>query len=321
MSRHLSQLGTQFEIPISTDDDGYLGRECPQCNSYFKIVLGTGLNDITTCVCPYCGHKDEHSEFYTQAQIDYATSIVTKKVMGAVTRDLKDMAHSFNRQCSGGLISLKMDVKSSASPIQHYREKELETHVECSTCTLKYAIFGVFGFCPDCGIHNSLQILEKNLELARKEIALAEATDDTDLKEHLIGDALENAVSAFDGFGREAISTHSDDSANPKQAGNLSFQNLATADSTVQTLFGFTLQDSVNDGEWSLLVRCFQKRHVLAHKMGVIDEKYIATTDDPSATVGHKVGITSDEVKNLLDAVGTLGRGLIVSLSHSKPSE
>jgi hypothetical protein len=65
-----------------------------------------------------------------------------------------------------------------------------------------YAIYGVFGWCPDCGLHNSLQILTKNLELAKKELLLAKSAD-TELANHLIGDALENVVSAFDGFGRE----------------------------------------------------------------------------------------------------------------------
>jgi hypothetical protein len=44
--------------------------------------------------------------------------------------------------------------------------------------------------------------LTKNLELAKKKLALAEKAE-KDLAEHLIGDALENVVSAFDGFGRQ----------------------------------------------------------------------------------------------------------------------
>jgi len=96
-----------------------------------------------------------------------------------------------------------MKVKSSTPhPISYYREKKLETEVVCDNCTLRYAIYGVFGWCPDCGTHNSFQILTKNLELAKKELALAEKAE-KDLAEHLIGDALENVVSAFDGFGRQ----------------------------------------------------------------------------------------------------------------------
>jgi hypothetical protein len=79
---------------------------------------------------------------------------------------------------------------SAPQPIRYYREKQLETEVVCENCTLRYAIYGVFGWCPDCGVHNSLQILFKNLELASKELALAE-TVDNEMAHHLVGDALE----------------------------------------------------------------------------------------------------------------------------------
>jgi len=319
MARHLRRLGNQFSISIPTDAEGYLGRECEKCSSYFKITPGTGLEGVSHCICPYCGHKADQSDFATREQMKYAQSVAIKQVMGAVDKDLKDMARSFNRKLSGGLFSLKMDVRSRSSPIRHYAEKELETPVECSTCSLRYAIYGVFGFCPDCGAHNSLQILEKNLELARKQIALAESAADDDLKAHLIGDALENAVSAFDGFGREAAATKAALVTNAKRIEKLSFQNLASADTTLQSLFGFSLRGGVSDDEWALLVRCFQKRHLLAHKMGVVDDKYIAATGDRSAVVGRKARIEANEVDALIDAVSKLSRHLVKSISTLPP--
>lgn len=115
-------------------------------------------------------------------------------------------------------ISMKLQ-PSSPLPIRHYREKQLETEVVCDNCTLRYAIYGVFGWCPDCGVHNSLQILTKNLELARKELTLAQSAD-AELSNHLIGDALENVVSAFDGFGREICS---------RKGADIRFQNITGA--------------------------------------------------------------------------------------------
>ena len=92
-------------------------------------------------------------------------------------KDLKSL--EFEHKPSGPFgigISLKLE-PSAPHPIRYYREKKLETEVICDACTLRYAIYGVFGWCPDCGVHNSLQILIKNLELANKELALAEAVD------------------------------------------------------------------------------------------------------------------------------------------------
>jgi len=135
----------------------------------------------------------------------------------------------------------------SRHPIQYYREKELETEVVCDNCTLRYAIYGVFAWCPDCGIHNSVQILMKNLELAKKEIALAESVD-KEMADHLIGDALENVVSAFDGFGREICM---------RKRAEIRFQNLAGARRRVRESFGFDFADELDAAAWNYLGRIF----------------------------------------------------------------
>lgn len=126
-------------------------------------------------------------------QIAYARSQVIRSVHQAFQKDLREIASQ----------SKFMTFKpGTLPPIRHYREKQLETSVLCENCTLKYMIYGVFAFCPDCRSHNSLTILTKNLELAEKQLVFA-AHVDAEFGDHLIADALENAVSSFDGFGRD----------------------------------------------------------------------------------------------------------------------
>jgi hypothetical protein len=174
----------------------------------------------------------------------------------------------------------------------------------CDSCSLRYAIYGVFGWCPDCGVHNSLQILVKNLELARKELALA-ATAETDLANHLIGDALENAVSAFDGFGRELCQ---------RKSIEIRFQNLAAARRKVHDAFGFDFADALSPDEWDAACRAFQKRHLLAHKMGVIDDDYIVKTKDPGAILGRRIALSQAEVEASIRIIESLGRRLFSGL-------
>ena len=52
------------------------------------------------------------------------------------------------------------------------------------------------------------------------------------------------------------------------------------------------------------------KRHVLAHRMGVVDQKYIDETGDSAAIVGRKIPITSDQVAEVLDLVSEIGKNL-----------
>ena len=184
--RHVESLPNRFNIPIKPDKDGYLGRECPikVCKGYFKITPGTGLKGRVPCHCPYCGHSAQMRDFTTKAQIEYAKSVVIRQVTDAIHEDLKDMEFDHPPRGAFGIgISMKV-TRDGPHPIRHYREKELETEVVCDKCTLRFAIYGVFGWCPDCGAHNSVQILSKNRELAKEELALAESVD-KDLAEHL----------------------------------------------------------------------------------------------------------------------------------------
>jgi hypothetical protein len=299
---HLQNLGTQFSIPIRPDEHGYVGRECPveKCLGYFKITPGTGVKGPAPCHCPYCGHSGEHKTFFTQEQIEYARSIVIRKVTDAIREDLKSLEFEYKPRGPFG-IGISMKVQGSTPlPVRYYREKQLETEVVCDNCTLRYAIYGVFGWCPDCGVHNSLQILTKNLELARKELALAKSAE-MELATHLIGDALENAVAAFDGFGREICS---------QKGADIRFQNVVAARSKVQQAFGFDFADCVSSDEWDCACRVFQKRHLLAHRMGVIDQQYLQKANDPRAIAGRKIHVSHDEVNLAIGIIEALARRL-----------
>jgi hypothetical protein len=281
---NVDRLGNQISIPISPDEEGYIGRECPvkTCLGYFKITPGTGVKGPTPCHCPYCGHSGEHNTFFTPEQIEYAKSVAIRKITDAFHQDLKALEFEHKPRGAFG-IGISMKVTSSAPhPISYYREKQLETKVVCDKCTLRFAIYGVFGWCPDCGAHNSLQILSKNLELATKELSLATSVD-AELAEYLIGDALENVVSAFDGFGREICS---------KKGVDIRFQNMTGARRRVQEKFGFDFADELGTDAWAGICRVFQKRHLLAHKMGVIDDDYVLKADDPGARAGRRIRVT-----------------------------
>ena len=200
-----------------------------------------------------------------------------------------------------------------------YREKELETEVVCDGCTLVYAIYGAFAFCPDCGSHNSLAILRKNLEIAEKLLALA-GTQEQAIAEHLVGDSLENVVSAFDGFGREICRVATPRAANPADAQDVRFQNLSPANLKVQQLFGIDLMAAVPEPDWEFAGQCFQTRHLLAHKMGVIDDAYLRATNDSTAVLGRKFQIRAEEVKPLVAAVRQLGEHLATHLLPPAPA-
>jgi hypothetical protein len=317
---HLERLGDRIAVSITTDDQGYMGRECPNkaCLGYFKVTPGTGLAGVP-CHCPYCGHTADHGQFWSHAQIEYAKSVALHKLTAAVLRDLKDLEFEHKPRGLFG-IGLSMRVSGRPHPIHYYREQKLETEVTCETCGLRYAIYGVFGYCPDCGVHNSAPILHKNLEVIERMVGLATTAEDG-LAEPIIANALEDAVSAFDGFGREVYRLNAPRAAKDAAALRMSFQDLTRARERLMRAFGIDLAAGVSSDQWERAVRCFQKRHLLAHAMGVVDEAYIRQTGDVTAAIGRKVRIEADEVTSLVRTLRQLGTYLVEQLNAVRPAE
>ncbi len=151
------------------------------------------------------------------------------------------------------------------------------------------------------------------MALIQKQLDLVASVDD-ELALHLVEDALENVVSAFDGFGRETVRIRAAHSTDRTKAENLSFQNLRGSDDRLDQLFGVRLSRTVKADEWQTACTAFQKRHLLAHKMGVADQQYISETGDKSVIVGRKISVTGDEVVMLISIVERLGDNLVALL-------
>ena len=314
---HLRRLHrSKSSISIPADESGFTGRECPQpdCEGYFKIEFGTGLKgEGLPCHCSYCGHAAGHDQFWTKEQIKYVRSVALEKVRSALHKDLKRL--EFDHKPKGVFgIGVSMKLKPGRpTRVHHYREKKLETEMVCTNCTLRYSVYGVFAFCPDCGQHNSIQILDKNLEVVGKMLEMA-TREGKVLAEKLIENALEDCVSAFDGFGRELCRVHATKARIPAKAEKINFQNLEGARKGFLDLFGIDLSTTVEPDEWRAAAMAFQKRHLIAHKLGVVDQDYVTKTGDTRAVVGRKIGINAGEVNELAGIINALAPRMAAKL-------
>ena len=312
---HLDRIGSKVSVSISPDDEGLLGRECPEtgCEKYFKIQPGTGLSgENLPCYCPYCGHVAGHNMFFTKDQVEYAKSVALNKVTGAILKDLKSL--EFNHKPRGDFgIGISMKVTGKTSSIRHYCESDLETEVVCDKCTLRYMIYGVFGFCPDCGIHNSLQILEKNFSIIEK--ALISKSQDPDVYQQSIENALEDCISIFDGFGREICRVFSSKITEYEATTKIRFKNITKARKQILEKLGIDIVESLSDVDWICIEKAIQKRHLISHKMGVIDAAYQRATGELPSFIGRRVTVKPEEIHNLLRCLRALGHGLYQALS------
>ena len=108
----LRRLGDSISVSIPPDENGFMGRECPEpdCDGYFKIQSGTGIKgDGLPCHCPYCGHSAGHDQFWTKEQIEYAKSVALRKVTDAFRKDLKKLEFEHKPRGAFGIgISMKV---------------------------------------------------------------------------------------------------------------------------------------------------------------------------------------------------------------------
>lgn len=286
-----------MQVTINPDADGYTGRECPTCEKYFKIKFGIGLSGDLDSHCPYCNHTGPQTEFWTKPQIEYAQSVVLNRLSGQLLAQLKKLERKPDPRA---MISIGLTVKGCPTPVAYYREEDLEERVTCATCAMEYTIYGAFGFCPACGVHNSLQIVNANFDLVLKALDLAKEAS-SDLATRLIENAMEDAVSCFDGFGREHCAT---------QPFKVTFQNIGGAKDKLLSETGFDLASPLDAGSWVFVTAQFQKRHLLAHKLGVIDADYVNKTGCSPSLQGRKVTITDSDVRALVKHLRTLAEGL-----------
>jgi hypothetical protein len=305
-----------FSITLPVDENGLTDRECPKpdCEGLFKIRIGTGIKDPSydKCYCPYCSYIGKQSEFFTKEQVKFIESVFSRHVENILEKEFKKLKRKTHSSPKGSFVRLILEYKSSHHPIAYYAEKELETILVCENCTLEYAIYGKFAICPDCGEANSSQILNANLKLVEKLLGQVETQNDTSFRNYLIQNALEDVVSSFDSFGRNSVSLATKNTPNANLS--VSFQNIIKAKESIEKNFGFDFSSVLNTQDWKLVLICFQKRHLISHNDGVIDEAYISTTGDKSAIVGRKVSVTTDEVRMALCHVSTLANSLKTGL-------
>jgi hypothetical protein len=87
----------ELEFQISKDEDGFVWRQCPACESKFKWHDGP-LSDVeddvsvTAYYCPLCGASAEPSSWLTYEQIEAAENALTvrtQQMLGDVFNNTK----------------------------------------------------------------------------------------------------------------------------------------------------------------------------------------------------------------------------------------
>lgn len=293
----------KFSLKLPTDAEGMFGRECPQCNKYFKVKTGTGLLNISTCTCPYCEHTDDSNEFLTPAQHKYIESVAVKKLLGPALRDLERQFKDLEQSTRHSLISFKVQTTGFDLPIQYYTEAELETIVTCDNCGLVFAIYGIFASCPDCAKLTAMSMFKKSLEVASKRLGILSRMP-ADLQDALIIDTLSAAVATFDGLGKRLRSQFP--AIFPDKPQNL-FQNLDALDKALKQNASLDLVGLIGSDQFHKVYYMFQVRHIWNHNFGEADDGFVKKTNSDRSMIGKQVIPSEQEVREFLTLIELMG--------------
>jgi uncharacterized Zn finger protein (UPF0148 family) len=317
----LKKIETQgISVPIKMDEEGYFDRECPNepCLFQFKILKEdwTNLCKDEAIYCPFCGHQAPSKSWWTKEQLEGAKNQAMGQIKAVLSKGLSDGARDFNQRQQRGLITMSMKV--SGGPQFHSivpvgAQEAMELKIQCETCATRFAVIGSAFFCPCCG-HNSVErtfddsmrkveVKLDNLETIRSALETQVDRDTAELTcRSLVETCINDCVVAFQ---KIMQFLHSQFPAHTKPSFS-AFQKLDEGSKLWRQVCNKGYEDWLSQAEMDETTILFQKRHLLAHTEGFVDEKYLQRSRDTSYKVGQRIVVREQEVRRLLHLTRSL---------------
>ena len=313
-SRRGSKL--DLEIPLPKTPDGRVYRYSPNEAAHPRhFVLGDVKTDVPLTeelrarmkhephspmtVCPYSGVSGDTQAFTHPDDIKAAREIAQHAALNDMQDELSKAFSGINRRGSKGLFSITVAVKSQKKPKPRFRRRDLMRLLVCDHCGRDYGVYAIALFCPDCGAPNLRLHFAREVDLVGQQVTLAEGLNETqeELAYRLLGNAHEDVLTAFEATLKTVylfkISQRPADTPPIKTVGN-AFQNIDRATERFAE-FSFDPFAGLEGGELDALKLNIQKRHVIGHNLGIVDDKFATMAND--ARVGETVHLVGEDIR------------------------
>jgi uncharacterized Zn finger protein (UPF0148 family) len=315
----------QISVPIEADNNGYIDKQCPaqDCGFLFKINEEDWRNIVRdeAVWCPMCGHSAHAKQWFTIAQVEQAKAEAVAVVRGRLNQAMREDAQKLNRKTShNSFVNMSMKVSGGPSrtfalPVAATEAMQLE--IRCEDCSSRFAVIGSAYFCPACGVNSvermfqdslrKIRAKKDNIELVRSAFAAADKKDEGELTcRSLIETCLQDGVTAFQKYCEKLYESTPEAVAAPFNA----FQRLRQGSELWCAATGIGYKDLLSTQQLALLTVLFQKRHLLAHSEGIVDDKYLKESADKTYKAGQRIGVSEVEVDGLVDCLTALSIGL-----------
>jgi hypothetical protein len=193
----------------------------------------------------------------------------------------------------------------------------MKLEIACEKCSCRFAVIGSAYFCPACG-HSSVDRMfddslrkirakKDNLHVVREAIAAAAGRDEAELTcRSLIESCLQDGVTAFQRCCEGLYASIVPATPAPMNA----FQRLAQGSELWAARVGISYAEILGGSDLERLRRLFQKRHLLAHSDGIVDQRYINESGDMTYRVGQRITVSTSDVDYIVAGIGRLVDGL-----------
>lgn len=303
---------------ITPDENGYIDRECPseKCLFTFKVNdedWGNIFKDEVV-YCPLCRHDAPAKDWYTQKQIKHIENEAYEMISGQVQTALKTGARRSNlRNRSSNFLSMTLKVsgpyhRSYILPVP--ASKTLQLEIKCKKCSARFAVLGSAYFCPACGFNSVKRTFDDSIEKIKSKInsldtirlALKKSVgpDQAEISCRSITEScIQDAIVALQRLSEELYKKAVNETEAPFNA----FQRIKQSSELWKTLYNKGYEDWLSKEELFNLNVLYNKRHLLAHREGIVDDKYLKSTNDTSYKVEQRIVIKKNDINELIRLV------------------
>lgn len=328
--RALRQLeqGMRISIDLPLDEKGSIDRRCPssECGRHFKVVYDDWRDKVPDerAFCPYCRFEQDPQDWNTSDQEEHIRSVGLAHVQGIIDRAMQSDAHRQNmRERSRprrGLIdiSMTMDFKPRPRPliVPLSMAEALRQDFSCEVCACRWSSLGSSFFCPACGHNSAAVMFDRTIDTVRKLIeqlpgimgGLPDTDTAEDAKRQIMEDQIGRLVGAFERLG-EALCESLPASRRALKKGNI-FQRIDDASDWWQQSVGAGFDAWLGLAELVRLRILYQRRHLLVHRQGIVDQAYLDRSGDVAYRLSQRIVVRPDDVSDLAGLLEKLAEGL-----------
>ena len=312
-------------IPVTfiSDEKGYLDRECPneECMYTFKILMRDWEEKISDdeVHCPMCGHVDTSDKWWTQDQLEkiqeIAASWFLSDLQKELTKSFKKLEQS-TRHNKFARIKFRPGKKISFINNPIGQIEEWETEICCEKCGTHYSVIGSAYFCPCCGYNSAISAYNDSLDSIGKMLdtlpemgKLLTEKYDKDTAATMCRSLLESSIGEMvSAFQKYACCRYEELSG---KAGRVNdFQMVDKGSNLFKEAIGKAYPDWLSNSEMEHMKVMFQRRHILEHNNGLVDQKYLDKSKDTRYFIGQRVTVKEADAYGLLEIVRKLGQAL-----------